>query len=306
MGKRIVVIGGANLDLVGHSRVTYRAADSNPGRVKMSPGGVGRNIAENLARLGAEVVFLSAIGEDPQGQLVAQATKASGVDLQHVVHTTCGTSTYLCILDEYGEMVGAINEMEPIQEVTDEVVRKWAPVIQSADACVLDMNLSEMALSAFFAVKGDVPVYVDPVSCAKAEKVKPYLDLVMGIKPNRSEAGVLTGMDQEDPFQLGKALLDRGVEEVVLSDGGNGVYCFGKASPLHCPVKSVDVVNVTGAGDAFMAAWVFSAFEKMSWEERCHFAMSASALTIESEETIHPDFSYESVRRKERELWGDE
>ena len=95
MGNRIVVIGGANLDLVGRSHVAYRSEDSNPGSVKMSPGGVGRNIAENLSRLGAEVVFLSAIGQDPQGQLVAQATQAVGVNMQHVLRTDCGTSTYL-------------------------------------------------------------------------------------------------------------------------------------------------------------------------------------------------------------------
>lgn len=306
MGKRIVVIGGANLDLVGHSRVKYRAADSNPGKVKMSPGGVGRNIAENLARLGAEVVFLSAIGDDPQGQLVAQATQASGVDLSHVLRTDCGTSTYLCILDENGEMVGAINEMEPIQAVTAQVVFDWKEVIQSADACVLDMNLSVDAIEAFFQVKGKVPVYVDPVSCAKAEKIKPYLQQVAGIKPNRLEAGVLTGSERKEPIELGEMLIKTGVEEVVLSDGANGVFCMGKEEPLHCPVRPVKVVNVTGAGDAFMAAWVFSAFEWKSWQKRCRFAMSASALTIESEETIHPNLSYERVREKERELWGNE
>ncbi len=306
MGNRIVVIGGANLDLVGHSSVKYRAADSNPGKVKMSPGGVGRNIAENLARLGAEVFFLSAIGEDPQGQLVAEATQRAGVDLSHILRTDCGTSTYLCILDENGEMVGAINEMEPIEAVTAEVVRGWKSVIQSADACVLDMNLSESAIQAFFQVKGEVPVYVDPVSCAKAVKIMPYLCQVAGIKPNRLEAAVLTGLELEAPMALGEALLDLGVQEVVLSDGGNGVFCFGQEAPMHCPVKPVNVVNVTGAGDAFMAAWVFSAFQWKSWQRRCRFAMSASALTIESEETIHPDLSYERVRDKERELWGNE
>lgn len=306
MGKRIVVIGGANLDLVGRSRVAYRPADSNPGRVKMSPGGVGRNIAENLARLGAEVVFLSAIGQDPQGQLVAQATEAVGVNLEHVLHTDCGTSTYLCILDEKGEMVGAINEMEPIEAVTAEVIREWEAIIASADLCVIDLNLSEPAIEAFFSVKGEVPVFVDPVSCAKAEKIKPFLSQVTGIKPNRLEASVLTGVDSDDPIVLGETLLDLGVDEVVLSDGANGVYCFGDNQKLHCPVKPVEVVNVTGAGDAFMAAWVWSLFSREDWMMRCRFAMAASALTIESEETIYPALSFEAVLKRERELWEDE
>jgi pseudouridine kinase len=306
MGKRIVVIGGANLDLVGRSRVAYRSADSNPGSVKMSPGGVGRNIAENLSRLGAEVVFLSAIGQDPQGQLVARATEAVGVNLQHVLRTDCGTSTYLCILDEKGEMVGAINEMEPIEAVTAEVTRGWEAVIASADLCVIDANLSEAAIEAFFSIKGEVPVFVDPVSCAKAEKIKPYLAQVAGIKPNRLEAGVLTGLSSEDPIVLGQALLDMGVGEVVLSDGANGVYCFGDSQQLHCPVKPVKVVNVTGAGDAFMAAWVWSLFSWEDWMMRCRFAMAASALTIESEETIYPALSFEAVAKRKRELWEDE
>lgn len=306
MGKRIVVIGGANLDLVGRSRVAYRSADSNPGSVKMSPGGVGRNIAENLSRLGAEVVFLSAIGQDPQGQLVARATEAAGVNLQHVLRTDCGTSTYLCILDEKGEMVGAINEMEPIEAVTAEVIRGWEAVIASADLCVVDANLSEAAIEAFFSIKGEVPVFVDPVSCAKAEKIKPYLVQVAGIKPNRLEAGVLTGLSSEDPIVLGKALLDMGVGEVVLSDGANGVYCFGDSQQLHCPVKPVKVVNVTGAGDAFMAAWVWGLFSWEDWMMRCRFAMAASVLTIESEETIYPTLSFEAVAKRKRELWEDE
>jgi pseudouridine kinase len=168
------------------------------------------------------------------------------------------------------------------------------------------MNLSEEAIQAFFAVRGEVPVYVDPVSCAKADKIRPYLAELACIKPNRMEAGVLTGLADDDPAKLGKALVDAGVGEVVLSDGADGVYCFNQRETLHCPVKPVEVVNVTGAGDAFMAAWVRSSFLETDWLKRCRFSMAASAMAIGSEETIHPDLSFEGVKEKERELWGNE
>ena len=112
-GSYAVVVGGVNVDIGGRSFAPLVAADSNPGIVSISLGGVGRNIAHNLALLGADVHLLSAYGDDVNGERVAASCSELGIDLSHALRVAGGTtSTYLYLTDEHGEMALAVSDME--------------------------------------------------------------------------------------------------------------------------------------------------------------------------------------------------
>ncbi|ELI6442400.1 winged helix-turn-helix transcriptional regulator, partial [Aeromonas salmonicida subsp. salmonicida] len=118
-GPYAVVIGGANMDICGCSHDNLRIGDSNPGRVRTSAGGVGRNIAENLARLGTDTRLLTAVGNDQYGHHLLEVSQRAGVDVRQVlVLEGQATSCYLSLHDGSGEMSCAVNDMAIIDQLT--------------------------------------------------------------------------------------------------------------------------------------------------------------------------------------------
>ena len=96
MRAYIAVVGGANLDVGGRSFAPLRSRDSNPGVIRSSLGGVGRNIAHNLALLGAEVTLVTALGGDDGARRIRQSCRELGIDLRGArTVPDAGTSAYL-------------------------------------------------------------------------------------------------------------------------------------------------------------------------------------------------------------------
>ena len=116
--RSVVVVGGANMDIKAHSGHLVELRTSNPGTTVSTPGGVGRNIAENLARLGSPTHLVAPIGRDAFGEEVLAATRAAGVVVDHVVATTEATGTYLAVLDASGELVVAVSSMRATDGLT--------------------------------------------------------------------------------------------------------------------------------------------------------------------------------------------
>lgn len=247
---RVVVIGGMNLDLLG---VPYRpliSHDSTPGSITLRPGGVGRNIAARLKELGVEVSLITALGNDDRAGLLARLCHASGIDLSLAVPTDCPAPCYLCIHDHLGDMVVAVNDMSAMDQLTPEAMRLRMEAVNRADTCVLDANLSAETL-AFIAENASVPLILDPVSCAKAPRVKPILSSLTAIKPNRLEAEALTG--ERNVEKAGEALLGAGVKKVFISLGPEGVYYANASDSGYVPAIPLPNLPATGAGDALCA-----------------------------------------------------
>ena len=140
--KKIAVVGGANVDIGGFPSARLVAGDSNPGRVRISAGGVGRNIAENAARMGLQVELVSAIGSDANGQMLRQDCAAKGIGTSGcLVEQDAGTSVYLFMVDERGDMHSAINDMEIQQRLTPEFFQSRLDLLNNMDAVVIDANL---------------------------------------------------------------------------------------------------------------------------------------------------------------------
>lgn len=297
----ILVIGGSNIDIQGFPKEKLIQRDSNIGTVKMSLGGVGRNIAENCARLGVPTRLMSVIGDDPYGQKILKEAQAIGLNMQDtVVLNGESTSTYLSILDETHDMAMAINHMDSIEKLTVDHIRSKRSIIEHAQLVVLDTNLPQAVLDHLLTQYPKTKFFVDTVSTKKALKIKDHLKNIHTLKPNRMEAEVLTGSSEKTPLlELGSQLK---CKRSFISLGSQGVQVFEGKTHLHFPTKPIEVVNATGAGDAFMAGLVYAYLKGYDIKETCLTAMAASRLALSHPDTINPNLNEQSLHETLKEL----
>ena len=297
----VAVCGGVNIDIGAHSFAPLRAKDSNPGKVELSLGGVGRNIAHNMRLLGLNVELLTALGGDSRAAQVEESCKTLGIGLSRALRVPDGrTSTYVFVGGSDGDMAVAVADMEICDRLTPDYFASQLAFLNGAAAVVLDTNLPRESL-AYLAEHCTAPLFVDPVSTAKAEKLSGLLGHVHTLKPNRIEAELLTGVKITDDKSLraaADALLLQGVQRVFLSLGEGGVLAAQRGETQIVPICKADAVNATGAGDAMMAALVWSYLTGRSLAESAAAGTAAAALAVESEETINPKMSAEAVEAR--------
>ncbi len=300
-GTYAVVVGGVNMDIGGQSDNALIPNDSNPGKVTVSLGGVGRNIAHNLALMGTDVHLLTAFGQDVHGQRIANSCVELGIDASHALKVAdMSTSTYLYIAAPNGEMAVAISDMQVCERITPAYLAANLSTLQNARVVVADTNIPAESL-VYLAENCTAPLFCDPVSTAKAKKLLPILDKIHTLKPNRLEAELLSGVrihTKEDAERAAQVLLDRGVVRVFLSMGADGVYAATKTQKLWLSNLPGAMVSTTGCGDASMAALVWAYLEGMDLKQTALAALAAGAITLESPETINPAMSATALKTR--------
>ena len=305
MAKRIAVVGGANMDIGGFPDSVLVAGDSNPGRVRMTPGGVGRNIAENLVRLGLDVELVTALGDDANGHAILADCHTKGIGVTAVqIEKGCGTSVYLFINDAQGDMSVAINDMAIQSCITPQRLAERLELLNSMDAVVLDANLPQESI-AFLSREVRVPIFADAVSAAKVGKLKGVLGKLYCLKPNRIEAELLTGMSiagVEDAKAAAQQLLAQGLRRVMLTLGPEGAVCADAQDSICLPPGHMEIVNASGAGDAYTAALVWSHCNELSLRESGIAGMAASAIAMQSISAVNPEMSAEKLCRRMQEI----
>ena len=300
-GSYVVVIGGANVDIGGRSWDPLVAADSNPGLVSLSLGGVGRNIAHNLSLLGADVRMLTAYGDDLYGQQLSTVCAAAGIDMSNALKLCDDrTSTYLYITGPDGDMAIAVSDMTICERITPEYLASNFALLQNARAVVCDTNSPAESLQ-YLAENCQAPLFVDPVSTIKAEKLRPILGKIHTLKPNRLEAELLSGVaiqSKEDVPKAAKALLDKGVHRLFISLGADGVFAATAQQQLWLDNLPGKMVSTTGCGDAFMAALVWAYLEGTDLESTALAGLAAGSIAMESAETINPAMSAAALKNR--------
>ncbi len=305
-----LVFGASVVDIFGFSGDCYRQFNSTPGRVKISFGGVCRNIAENMARIGVNTKLISILGNDEIGRSMLDHSKVIGYDMsESLILQKGGTPTYMAILNENGEMVSGIADMKSIGEMDRKFILSKSELIENAEYTFLDAddpNNLEFILTEF---QGKTKFILDPVSAAKAEKIKHLIKYFHTIKPNRHEAEVLAGfkiIDVEDLERACDYFLEMGIENVFISLDEDGIFFSNSEKRGQIKAKNVLVRNVTGAGDSFVAGLGYSYMNDLSIEEAVKFSMGMSIITIAHVETIHPKMSYDFVMDKLKEISWEE
>lgn len=293
-GAYAAVVGGVNVDIGGRSLGKLVAADSNPGKVSISLGGVGRNIAHNMSLMGVDVKMLTAMGEDVHGNRVLESCAELGIDASHALRLSdCATSTYLYIADDRGEMAIAISDMGICDRITPGYLAANSQVLQNARVVVADTNIPAESL-VWLAENCTAPLFCDPVSTIKAEKLKPILHCIHTLKPNRLEAELLSGIpirEKQDAEKAAKALIEKGVQRVFLSMGADGMYAATAQEQLWLQNLPGNMVSTTGCGDAVTAALVWAYLQELDLRGSALAGLAAGSIAMESPETINPAMS---------------
>ena len=298
-GIYAVVVGGVNVDIGGRSLKKLVDADSNPGKVSISLGGVGRNIAHNMSLMGLDVKMLTALGDDVYGNRIAASCTELGNDASRALRVAdCATSTYLYIADEKGEMALALSDMEICDRITPQYLSGNQQVLRNARVIVADTNIPAQSL-VYLAENCTAPIFCDPVSTIKAEKLRPILNRIHTLKPNRLEAELLSGvpiLEKQDAEKAAQALLEKGVQRVFLSMGADGVFAADGENRMWLSNIPGQMVNTTGCGDAFMAALVWAWMQGCDLQQTALAGLAAGSITMESKETINPAMSATALK----------
>lgn len=297
----VLVLGASVVDIFGFCCCDYRSYNSNPGKIRMSFGGVCRNIAENLARVGVNTKFISVLGDDENGQSMLNHSALLGYDMKDsLILEGESTPTYMAILDDKGEMVSAIVDMKSIDKMGCEFIESKAHIIEKAQYTILDTDKPKNLEYILKNFKGYTKFVLDPVSAEKAKNIKHLVKYFHTIKPNRHEAEVLADMKietEEDLRKAGNYFLSLGVKNVFISLDEEGIYYTNGAQEGRIKSNEVKVLNVTGAGDAFVAGLAYGYIENLSIQETIKVAMSMAVITISHKDTIHPDMNYSMVQK---------
>lgn len=297
----IAVAGGVNVDIGAFSVQKLRAKDSNPGHVRTSLGGVGRNIAHNLRLLGAEVELFTALGDDGYARAMTESCEELGIGLSHALRVSgVRTSSYVYIADERGDMALAVSDMAICERLTPDYFARHLDVLNGAALVVADTNLPEASLQ-YLAEHLTAPLFIDPVSTAKAEKLAVLLPKIHTLKPNGHEAELLSGVsvvDRNSARRAARKLIDMGVKQVVVSLGKEGFLAAAEDETVWQPAPDAEVVSTTGAGDALMAALAWSFLRGENLSRTAALGAAAAAIAIECAETINPALSAEAVLRR--------
>ncbi len=290
-GEYAAVVGGVNVDIGGTAFETLVDADSNPGRVRTSLGGVGRNIAHNLALLGVDTRLITVFGDDANAEQLTASCQRLGIDVTASLRVNgAATSTYLYIAGPDGDMALAVSDMEIYDHLTRTAMAPRLDVVDNARVLVLGTHIPADTIE-WICSRTRTPVFADPVSTAKAEKLRGVLKYIHTLKPNRLEAEILSGVPVTDKASLHRAadrLLGEGVKRVFISLGAEGVLAADAKERFLLPSHPAKLISTTGAGDAFMAGLAWSFLPPRSLRESAAAGMAAAHIALESAETVNP------------------
>ncbi len=303
MAKHVLVIGATLLDTKGKPSAGLAPGMSNPAEIRSTRGGTARNVAENLARLGAEVVLVSAVGDDTTGRQLMIQTAEAGVNLDYVeMVPDYHTGSYIALLDEDGRLAVALDDVSVMEVIDAGYLAARRDLFSEAAMVMFDGSLSEAAMATVvrLAREYDVPLCADPSSARLAHKLRPYLPYLHLVVPNEVEEAALcdvgfTGHDPTTSLTLAGRLVAAGVSNVVVTLGDFGLDYATTDESGYIPPSHTHMVDSTGTGDAVTAAILFGLLNDLPPIEAIRLGAAAAALTLQSPDTVVPDLSLDML-----------
>lgn len=294
-------MGGANLDIVGMTAGPPHPGASTPGRVRVTPGGAARNVAENLARLGVRATLIAAVEAGPLGDRLIARTADAGVDVTQITRVE-GRGNYYVAAESGGVLQWAVSDMAAAESLTPAAIDARAALIRAAEAVVLDANVPPGTIRrAADLTAGSLCLL--PVSVAKAARVLEVLHRASLIVLTATEAQALTdqaftkgSQSRDEIVRAGRLLQLRGPAVVVITAGDQGMVWIAKeAAWAHIPPDAV--VDATGAGDAVAAVCIYGLLTGLSADLAARLAAAAGAMTVGIEGATHPGLTREALHR---------
>lgn len=292
MQKYVCAIGGINLDIKGISGSEARA-DSNIGKVHTSPGGVARNVAENLSRLKIPVCLLGCIGKDANGQLILKNAEQNGINTEHLlISSEVDTASYLSISDSEGNLVSAVNDMkDSLNMITVEYLKGKAELIKNSKVIFADTNLNKDALQYIVTTANEnkIPVYIDTVSIEKSNKLKDLAGEIDFLSPNLNEFNSIFGEFNIDKlsWKLEDAVFQK-FKFIILKRGEKGPALINikKNNVKFIKPIELDVVEPNGAGDAFNAGFIYGLMNNYEEYDSTQLGICSANFSLKSVRSV--------------------
>lgn len=288
----IVCIGGFNIDRKLRLFAQALPGSSNPCEAHETPGGVVRNVAENLARLGLPVALVAAVGDDAGGRMLLDQAAQVGIDTRAVFRLRRHASdSYTAVLAPDGSLALGLASMPLVERLNPWALAASQVLRASAALVVADGNLPTDAWPLLLAEARDsgIPLVAVAVSEAKMARLPERLDGLHLLVLNAGELATVAA----DPRAAFDALHARGVGCVLVSQGAAGLLLSSPGlPPRHWPAPPVQVVDVTGAGDA-LSAGVCAALlrDPDDFDAAARLGLDLAALTLQTEDSVHPDLT---------------
>ena len=315
----IVVMGAVFVDIKGYPLAPFIPAGRNVGRVVQVHGGVCRNVAEDIANIGLDAVLLSVVDESGTGRDVIEHLDRQGVDTRYVQHRADGMGTWLAIFDNNGDVAASISQRPVLDDVLTVLKEKGDEIFANADSVVVEIDMEVPILEEMFrlARKYEIPVYAVVSNMSIALQRREMLEKTGCIVCNLQEAGLLFSEDysektvEEMCAMLPEKAARADFERVIVTMGGEGaVYASRDGSSGYCPAQKVDVIDTTGAGDAFFAGAAAALTYGRSLEEACRIGTRLAGLVIATDENtcpvFHPEeFGFPAGQNRRHQYEGD-
>jgi len=298
----MLVIGTAALDIKVHARsLAIEPELSNPAVIELDFGGVARNIAENLVRLGGDVSLITAVGSDDAGTQILQQLRDVGIRTDAVIVTEdYNTGAFVGVYQLDKRLRVAFDDMQVIRLITPVYLNQHRRLLRDADVICVDANLSARALETLFrlARENDVPVCADATTPLLAPRLHPFLPELAALAANRAEAEALLGThfrNEDEVLQGARRLAQLGVGLSIITQGAEGLSYATSDESGRLPAFNVEVVDPVGAGDALTAAVAYGLAEGLPSTEVVRLGLAAAAQTIVCAQTVCPYISLEAL-----------
>jgi pseudouridine kinase len=299
----VLVIGGAGVDMVGRLKGELKPGVSNPANIRISFGGVSRNVAENLAHLGKTVRLITAVGEDQVGDRLVEQIKAVGVDVSAILRTReHNTGSYLGVINPSGLLQFALDDISATGAITPDYLHRHEDLFRQASLVFIDANLPPKTLQTVFSLAGKfhLPVCSDPTSPSLAKRLQIHLPRLWMITPNGQEAAILCNRDflasnLQEAIDAAKCLVSQGVYLALVSLAQFGVVYATSETSGHVPAIRTKITDPTGAGDALTATVIFSLLNEIPLDDAVRLGVTAATLTLQHRGTVIPDLSLEML-----------
>ncbi|MFC4558240.1 carbohydrate kinase [Virgibacillus kekensis] len=292
--KQIVCIGGANIDRKFYVKDKLQMGTSNPIYSAQNPGGVARNIAENLGRLGLDITLLTVSGVDQGWEYIAEQSDPY-MNLGEVTHFSKeSTGSYTAVLDEAGDLVLGLADMDIFDLMIPEWIQQHVPILNQAKCILADLNCPQETLQFLckFAKSHAIPLILVTVSAPKMKHIPDQLDGITWIITNHEESEAYFNRKLKHQ-ESARMWLEQGVENVVVTKGRDGAVIGNNEGEIHPvpAIKTDKIIDVTGAGDAFSSAVTHAWLEGYSLQNIAKAGIVNATKTLQSPYTVRRDLS---------------
>lgn len=295
----IVVLGAVFVDIKGYPTSTYIPGGRNVGRVEQVPGGVSRNVVEDIANVELRPTFVSLVDDTGLGADVVRQLKNHKVNTDYVLPTPDGMGTWLAVFDNQGDVCAAISKRPDLRPLVALLDEKGDEIFRDADSIALEIDMDKEIVKRTFrlAQKYGRPVYAVVANMSIALERRDFLQSTDCFVCNQQEAGILfsddySGKTPEEMIPIISAKVQAArIPAMIVTMGADGaVYANLHGESGYCPARKLEVKDTTGAGDAFCAGAAIGLTYGKGLKEACEIGAMLAASVIVTSESVCPRF----------------